>query len=383
MKYIDFQDKKIKNRFIIITLFLIVIYYWVPLFVMDVAVDVAFYEDYVLTNKQIVLEIISSFIMIILMIIVIYFFKKLNLNFLKSDTIRKKNKIISNITTFIMAISSLPLIFTWIISDGLGRSELYQFIGPIRQNVLISIMFSVALVSSLVELYYGKKRNILILFFIGVLPELLFGTRVTMFRFIFLLLVIFKWNVKIILSAVSTLLLIGMSRVFTGYSNSSLHDYVVLFLGDPINIYLGTSKILQMDDFSCGIDGLHPLKAFIFPIKIRSFFDDYVGDTAICLSSFNIRGLGNTLANELVIAPFSVVSSLFLLIIVMFFLKQKRINPLINLYFILILISVFPYIMRNGFIATTNHIVTILIWGLIPLFLLLNMKNKKKDKEQS
>ena len=131
MKYIDFQDKKIKNRFIIITLFLIVIYYWVPLFVMDVAVDVAFYEDYVLTNKQIVLEIISSFIMIILMIIVIYFFKKLNLNFLKSDTIRKKNKIISNITTFIMAISSLPLIFTWIISDGLGRSELYQFIGPI------------------------------------------------------------------------------------------------------------------------------------------------------------------------------------------------------------------------------------------------------------
>ena len=67
----------------------------------------------------------------------------------------------------------------------------------------------------------------------------------------------------------------------------------------------------------------------------------------------------------------------------MFFLKQKRINPLINLYFILILISVFPYIMRNGFIATTNHIVTILIWGLIPLFLLLNMKNKKKDKEQS
>ena len=267
MKYIDFQDKKIKNRFIIITLFLIVIYYWVPLFVMDVAVDVAFYEDYVLTNKQIVLEIISSFIMIILMIIVIYFFKKLNLNFLKSDTIRKKNKIISNITTFIMAISSLPLIFTWIISDGLGRSELYQFIGPIRQNVLISIMFSVALVSSLVELYYGKKRNILILFFIGVLPELLFGTRVTMFRFIFLLLVIFKWNVKIILSAVSTLLLIGMSRVFTGYSNSSLHDYVVLFLGDPINIYLGTSKILQMDDFSCGIDGLHP---FVILPKINT-----------------------------------------------------------------------------------------------------------------
>jgi hypothetical protein len=379
----NFQISRLYFRSVVAAILLCIYYLWIPLFIFEEVQHVDFYSDFILTTKHMWLQLLASFVVIYIVSRAAAELVRFRYQQLQRIEINHLNKKISDFTVIIMCISSIPLIFG-VTQVGEGRENLYEFIVSARQNIFLSVIFSIALVSSTLEIYFGRYKNIAFLLIFGILPELLFGTRVSVFRFVFLLLIILPWRPRFILPSVTLLGIIGMSRaIFTGYSSNSLYDYIILFLGDPINIALGTSDLLRGNEVICGIDGLHLFRSFIPPFGLRGFVDDYMGDVTVCINSQGfgmngVYGLGGTPADDFIVTPISSFICFVFFILFIKYIKNLRINPLVKIYTPLLVISCAPYVMRNGLIATINHVFTVVFWILIPIFMLINWLRKQR-----
>lgn len=373
---IDISGSTLSRKFIGVSLILLICYFWIPLLTIKIVEQNNFYTGLIITRKFLFYQSISSLIFIYFIFLTAKYLKKISKNNIPSKSDLNLNSKIAKTTTTVLCISSIPLIYYLLVGNSSDRVTLYNIIEPIRQNVFFSIVYSIALVSSAIAGQNGNKTPLLFLLLFGVFPELLYGTRVSVFRMLFLLAVIINWNQKALFYGGIIFTLIGLSRsLFNQYSRESLYDYSILFLGDPLNILLGSSKLLSLENIKCGVDGMHAFRPFSFPLGIRSYFEPYLGDLVFCMRDHGISGLGNTITNELYLAPLSLILSLLTLSIIYFLLGYYRINNLIQTYFILLVISALPYIVRNGMIATVNHLITILVWGLTPLFLLIKRNN--------
>ncbi len=369
---------KFNKKILVATLLLCIYYYLSPIIFIDEIYTIPFYAEYIAGDGLYVIQIFSALLVAIGIIVTTKKTGMLLAEFKKNAKVKSLNKIISNSSVFVMCLSSLPLVNG--IANGFSdRAEAYAFILDIRQNVILSVIFSIALVSSVIEFTDGRKRNITILTIFAVLPELIFGTRISAFRVFFLALIFFPWNFRYFIFGLSGILFIGMSRaLFTGYSSDSYVDFLVLFFGDPLNIFYGTSLLYNSAGLSCGLDGLHFLRIVLPPVGVRDLLNEYIGDVTVCVNASDFGGmgtfgLGGSLPNDILAAPLS--AAMFYL----FFLGfskvawARRISPLLQLYIPVLILSCAPYIMRNGLIATVNHMATVIIWVLIPIFLLINL----------
>lgn len=381
---IDIFASAKSNKLISLSLILLISYFWAPLLAIKIVEKNSFYTDLILTKKLLYFQGISTIIFLYIIFITKIFFKKMSkINRLTQSEITFNSKIAHTFTA-ILCVSSIPLIYFLFASNSSDRATLYSIIEPIRQNVFFSIIYSVALISCVIDSQNGNKLPLQLLLLFGVFPELFYGTRISIFRMFFLLAIVVRWNKKAFLYGTMLFVLIGFSRsLFNQYSSNSLYDLSILFLGDPINILLGSNKLLNIENISCGLDGMHAFRPFTFPFGFRQLLDPFLGDIVFCMSENGVKGLGNTITNEIYLIPLSVIISIFLLTIIFLLLSYYKINNLIQIYFVLLVISAFPYIVRNGLVATINHLLTILIWGLIPLFLAFSIRNAKAQKTRN
>ncbi|WP_129096293.1 hypothetical protein [Arcobacter ellisii] len=320
------------------------------------------------------MQIIDLIILLLMTFICIYLIKKIKFEFKENKLFRKVNLIIVNITVTVFIISRLPLLYYKIIYFDLGRDEVLEHVGWLLYSNYVSYVFSIALISSVIELAYGNKKYIFIIFF-GSLLEITLGARISLFRILFLMIILIRWNFKNILVLITLFIFIGISRsLFSNYSFFSLYDFIILFLGDPLNIFLGNSILINNIPLeNCGYDGLHFFRAFIFPL-FRSEMDFLFPDVAaICMNKLGLIGYGGSITNDLILAPISVITSfiafLFIILLILVLIELKYLNHLILIYFILAIVSFYPYILRNGFIATINYLITMFIWCLISLMI--------------
>ena len=365
------------HRKIFFSTFLLSLYYFIaPLLFFSKLQSIPFYAPFRLEIGLIALQ---SFSAIVVLLLVYFSTKRTKLlinSYHYSVKLKEINKKISNWTVLIMCLSSLPLALK--LAGGLSdRTDSYSYVLDLRQNVVLSVIFTLALVSSTLLYLDDKKRNMLLLSILVVLPELMFGTRVSAFRMLFVFLIFSSWKIKNLMIPVLILLLIGFSRaIFNGYSASSLTDFLILFAGDPLNITLGTSLLYNSDGVNCGIDGLHVLRAALPPVWVRQFFDPYIGDVTVCINSARFGGsgaygLGGSASNDLLAAPVSLCIFAITLLIISRTKWFDKIHPIISVYIPIVVLTCAPYIMRNGLIATSNHVITVVLWVLIPLLLVI------------
>jgi len=146
-----------------------------------------------------------------------------------------------------------------------------------------------------------------------------------------------------------------------------------------INIFLGQSLLLNANiTEACGIDGLHFIRAFTFPL-IRPYLGSFFPDIAnLCMNDAGLIGMGGSPISDLILAPISVLTSSMLLMLTLLIARHSSFNKLMSLFLVLVLVSIFPYFLRNGYIASVNHLVTLFIWILIPIFLLVKLHLDQK-----
>lgn len=276
---------------------------------------------------------------------------------------------------FFIIFSFFPLADALIFSEITTRSEAFSLIAPIRHNAIFSALFTIAFVIAIIEFLSGRNACLIFIIFFGFIPELFFGTRVTSFRLVIVALIIFPWNRSFILVILLSLGFIGFSRaIFLEYSSREIIDLVVLFVGDPLQINLGTSY-LEPFAFECGIDFLHTFRPLIPPFfGFRDLLNASMGDVTICINDHGFgaglaHGHGGSPINDMLIAPLSFLFSILGLSLVSFVILNARISAYVKTIFCLILISAIPYFMRNGYIATSNHVITVLLWVFLPLHL--------------
>lgn len=369
-------------KVVVMSLFLIIYYLWIPpvLLMGEVYGANAFYGQYNFDNERYLLRFIASVVVILINCVAASLFLQANKS-VGHEWYLRVNKVVSNITVFLMSIFSIPLIYN-LIANGLSdRTASFEYMLLWRHHAVISAIFTIGLVSSLLSLLNGDRRNFIILFFCGVIPELVYGTRVSIFRIVFLLGVFLPWRFKYFVLLCGLLVLTGFSRsLFNEYSSSSLYDYLILFFGDPINITLGTSFLESNVNFECGVDGLHFVRSFLPPfLSLRDYFNEYLCDVTTCINEngFGVgapNGLGGSPVNDMLVAPVSFFMSSLVLVVFVYFLFSAvaNRNSIVRFYIPLIILSCAPYIMRNGMIPTSNHIITLILWVLIPMVAVVN-----------
>ncbi len=370
------MNLSISTKIIISTILLSFYYFIAPMVFSESISTIPFYSEFKFDLHLIYFQLLSSILVSIGIIFSSSKIKSILSEFNKDIYLKRLNQIISDYSVIFMCLSSFPLFLG--ISGGLSdRTESYEFILSARQNVFLSVIFSIALISSTLQLIDGNKRNFIILAVLVVFPELVFGTRISAFRMLFLILIFSPWNLKYFIIGFTSLLLIGMSRaIFTNYSSSNLIDFLILFFGDPLNVAFGTSLLYQSEGITCGIDGLHFFRILLPPFGMRNIFDEYIGDVTVCINSkdfggMGVFGLGGSISNDFLVAPFSTI----IFYTIMLFMSKTnwliKYSPLLKVYVPLLILSCGPYIMRNGLIASINHISTVIIWILIPLLIIV------------
>ncbi len=368
--------ENLRSKTVIMTIGLVLYYLWVPpLFLMDsISKTNKFYAQYVKSGDLYALRFIVSFIVVWINYIAASLFLRA-CSALKFEDLYCLNKRISDITVLLMVITSIPLLYNMLVNGLQNRTASFEYMSLWRHHAIISGIFTIALISSLLSFSNGDRRNFLILLIVAVLPELVYGTRVSAFRIVFVLGIFLPWRLCYMIPLGGGLTLIGLARTwFNQYSRSSLYDYLILFFGDPINITLGTSILESNVNFKCGIDGFHFLRSFLPPLFVRDWFSAYLGDVTICINEngFGVgapNGLGGSPVNDALVAPASLVTSTLALVCFMYvvFFLIGRSFPLLKFYLPILVISCAPYVMRNGMIATSNHMITVVLWVLIPL----------------
>ena len=81
------------------------------------------------------------------------------------------------------------------------------------------------------------------------------------------------------------------------------------------------------------------------------------------------HGHGGSPINDMLIAPLSFLFSMLGLSLVSVIILNARITVYVKTIFCLIFISAIPYFMRNGYIVTANHVITVFVWVFLPLYL--------------
>lgn len=374
MSSLKSAKRNIIIKLIIVSNLFFFMYLFVPFYLYEnILYEFDFYQQYNFRIEHVQLQFLSIVILWILLGISVYYISNLKIENIFNTKYRKINYLVSKYTVLIYIVSRIPLIYYKLTNFELSRDDVLTDINFILYNPYLSFVFSIALASSIIELFYGNKKQISLLLLFGILPEVLLGARIGIFRFIFIVSIIIKWNIRNVFLILFGLFFIGLSRsFFSGYSSDVLYDFIILFFGDPINIFLGSSFLLDMDiNQSCGIDGIHFFRSFIFP-PLRGYMTDIVPDIANhCMNELEIIGFGGCITNDLILAPLSVFTSLLLMIVVFFAIKNRFINPLVHVYFIIIVVSSYPYILRNGIVSTINHVITLQLWVIIPLFLII------------
>lgn len=370
------SSRNLQIRLIAASILLSIYYFWLPMLFMPLMASTNnFYSNFNFSADLLTPALIATLLILLLNFLAIVIFSKAHALDDWNAT-RKVNERISNASLAIVIALSAPLFYGYFFLVFDSRNDAFSYISNWRHHALISAVFTIALATSGLAYYLdGSRRNLILLFIFGVLPELLYGTRISAFRFGFLLIILATWRPRTLLLLSSLVLAAGFSRLlFKEYGHSSLYHYVMLFLGDPINILLGSSFLAGGVSFSCGVDGLHFVRTLLPPIPgWRDAFSQFAGDVTICINDHGFgvgapHGLGGSPINDIFVAPLSLASSslalvIFLVICGAYFRKY----PIVRYLGPLISISCAPYIMRNGLIATSNHIITVTIWVLVPM----------------
>lgn len=371
------KSKRLEIKAFIVTALVVIYYFWLPHFYLldEVAKINVFYTQFQYQNANYLERAFASITVIFFGVFSAHQFAGL-INDIKPAFYIKNCRNFSTITLLIMGLSSIPLVVGFFLHEFKDRESAYVFIDFWRHRPIVSIIFTLSLVSSLLLFINGEPRNLILLLLVGVLPELLYGTRVSAFRVFFILSVFFPWRPLYIIALFFMPLLIAFSRIlFGGYGFNDFYSILILFSGDPINVALGTSFLFPNLNYSCGVDGYHIIRALLPPVfGLRDTLNQYCADITICLNSMGFGvgapfGLGGSPINDLVVSPLSFcISSAILLFLCFYLVKLLPAKLALAKFSVpLIVLCCIPYVMRNGMVSTVNHVVTIFIWVLLPM----------------
>jgi len=377
------HDFKLRNNAILLVVVMFLYYFLSPVVLSDYAgQEIGRYFGLELQSPGIfVLAATVSFL--------VFFILMRRYNSYLGATLHSKDvaviRIIFHLSLWVLMWSFVYLLYTYAVQPPIDRSEAFHRLIPYRHSAFISAISSLFLVSAFALFYQGGgKRYIYIAFLVLVLPEILYGSRVSLLRFLLLIFLIERISFKSVVIGALFIAVFVFSRASLGYGYGDVYSIISIMFGDPLNIFYGIVNLQYLSniDFSCGVDGLHFTRILIPPVfGLRDFLNAYIGDVTICINKSGFGaglpdGLGGSPANDLLVSPLSFLTSTIFFISVSLMIFYSKALPIILKYvYIILLVSCLPFFMRNGWIAGINHTLTVFIWILTPLFFLLLLQS--------
>ena len=304
---------------------------------------------------------------------------------ISSDDI-KSIKIISIVLLSVLFVNSAPLWMEIYSGVTANRTESFDIIANLRHNPASSVLITLTLACTATLLIWGHKAFIAAFFFIATAPEMAFGTRITLFRLMIILIFISfllgaATKIKtILLLLLLSLLVISVRVIFNDYSVSGSFNILIVVLGDMMNVYTGTNALINSPNthlLQCGMDGIHVLRWLVPPYLGMREALGAPEDVTVCINELGFLsglspGHGGSPTNDIYAFPITFLLSSILLMVLVGTISLLRISY-IRIISYMALFSLIPYFFRNGFIVTANHAATIYIWVILPLYILLDL----------